>query len=128
MVEALDRANTLDTTLIAFQRVYGILNRGRTVAPDEINDLLLLKVEHLDQTTMDALGPARESLDLEALIEAWTGKPAIIAYAQHLISDPDDGPTYGGLAKKHRRRSPGPAPDRRRTTSLPGYTLCTEDG
>ena len=99
MVEALDRANTPDTTLITLQRVYGILNRGRTVAPDEINDLLLLKVEHLDQTTMDALGPARESLDLEALIEAWTGKSAIIAYVQYLISAPDDGATYEGWQK-----------------------------
>jgi hypothetical protein len=99
MVEALDCANTPDATLITFQRVYDILNRGRAVAPDKINDLLLHKIEHLDQTTMDALGLARESLDLEALIEAWTGELAIIAYVQHLISDPDDGATYEGWQK-----------------------------
>ena len=99
MVEALDRANTPDTTLITLQRVYGILNRGCAVAPVEVSDLLLLKVEHLGQTTMDALGPARESLDLEALIEAWTGKSAIIAYVQYLISAPDDGATYEGWQK-----------------------------
>jgi len=56
MVEALDRANAPDATLNTLQRVYGILNRGCAVAPVEVSDLLLLKVEHLGQTLSRRLG------------------------------------------------------------------------